>query len=98
MTTLTPQPIPVGSCPEGVAVAGVSTRRSPTIGSCRNFTETLEMYEYEKVLLHHTHRRSTGIRRARTGRNRERRSVRPVVCGPDAQPAAVPGLSGHREP
>jgi uncharacterized protein (TIGR03083 family) len=41
---------------------------------------------------------STGIRRARTGRNGERRSVRPVVCGRDGQPAAVPGLSGHREP
>ena len=28
-----------------------------------NFTSTLERYENEKLLLHHAHRRSTGIRR-----------------------------------
>ena len=65
-----------------------------TIGLCRNFTGTLERYETEELLLHHAHCRSTGIRRAQTRRNRERRSVLPVVCGADGQPAAVPGLPG----
>jgi len=41
---------------------------------------TLRRYVNEELLLHHAHRRSTGIRRAQTRRNRERRSVRPVDC------------------
>ena len=40
---------------------------------------TLRRYVNEELLLHHAHRRSTGIRRARTRRNRERRSVRPSI-------------------